>query len=169
MGLVVIVILLSMIMLVVLMFVIKSPKTSIKQEYYESELATNTISALMRTTAEDCKGNDLSYLAIDCVENRIVSSGIVDPSSELCCGSYITDGSGNTVCEGNRYSCQQLKEAVTAILDGSLKTLNKKYNLTITDSSGNEVLSIGNSPCSGIRESSNKHPILNLNAILFLC
>jgi hypothetical protein len=151
MGLVVIVILISLIILVVLQFMIKNPASKIKEEYYHSELATNTLNSLLRTTSKDCKGYDMTSLAKDCIENF---------DSPL-------------ICDDGQNSCEYLYVATSQILETSLGGLNKKYNITVADNRDETLMSIGNSPCIGKRESSNPQPLATdmglMQIVLYIC
>jgi len=153
MGLVMIVILLSLVILVVLQFIIRQPASTVKEEYYHSQLATNTLNALLRTTSESCKGYDMTGLFKDCVENY--------------------DNNNLIICEDGKNSCSYVEGAVKTILEGSLGALNKKHNLTVANSRGAGIVSIGNSACIGRRESSNPQPLSTdkglMQIVLYIC
>lgn len=152
MGLVVIVILISLVMLVVLTFMIRQPESDITKEYYESQLATNTVNALLRTTSKDCKGHDMTTLAKDCVENQF----------------------NPLICEdGQTTSCEYINDAVAFILEDSLGTLKKNYILSIYNPENEEIANFNNSNCPGEREASQPQPLATDRGMmiiqLFLC
>lgn len=150
MGLVVIVILVSLVMLVVLVFMVKKPASTVTQDYYHSQLATNTINALLRTTARDCRGHDLTTLAKDCIENY-------DPGydSTIVCEDGITN------------SCEYVALATEEILSSSLAQLHKKYILQIKDPNNEITLELKDPElpqtltggCPGRQEASNPQPL----------
>src|SRR3989339_712087 len=74
MGLVVIILLAIVAMLFVVKYVInKPPQGSIKESYSSSQLATNMLNSLLKTTASSCKGLDFSKLLQDCAAGKSIT------------------------------------------------------------------------------------------------
>lgn len=159
MGLVVIVILITVAVLFVLVFIVRQSPSDIKEEYYHSQLASNTLNALIRTTTLDCKGHDMTSLSKDCVEN------LGYKTSQICCSDGLS-------CLDEMRSCAYLNSSVNQILSKSLASFNKKYQFNIIDSNNREVIpQIGE--CLGERESSNPQPLATdtgmMEIILYIC
>ncbi len=110
MGLLVIIILLSFIMLFALKFIILKQPAEYKKEFTQTELASNILSTLFRTTSQECGGLSFAQLYQDCTENWNTGSIICNKG---------------TLNETN--SCNYTAEKTKTILDETLKKWNIGY------------------------------------------
>jgi len=108
MGLVVIVILVSIAMLFVIRFVILQAPEEHKAEYVSMEMASNLISAILKTTNPDCYDRTFRELLQDCAENPS------DPSIR---------------CPNGQNSCTFVRGNLDNILSQTLDVWKIKYHL----------------------------------------
>ena len=101
-GLVIIVLLITIGFLFVVKFVIMKEKPDTKKSFVHSELASNTLNVLLKTTTT-CERCDVTELFQDCAAIR-----------------------PKIYCDGIN-SCDKVNEVVEFILSESLKKWNKKY------------------------------------------
>ncbi|MCK5283537.1 MAG: hypothetical protein KAK00_09105 [Nanoarchaeota archaeon] len=109
MGLAIIVILLSLALLFVIRFIILRPSPSISEEYTESILSANFISALIKTNAPDCSDIKFSTLFQDCASNNRDGTG------------------GNIECGEGEYSCIYIREKMQGMLSYTFDEWNINY------------------------------------------
>lgn len=110
MGLVIIVILVALAMLFVIQFIFLQETSDVKKTYTHTQLAANMLNSITKTTSKSCKSQDLTKLLQDCA-------------------AYRSQG-GLIVCDDGSKSCGYVENAIGEILDDTLNTWNKAYNLT---------------------------------------
>lgn len=108
MGLVIIVILISLGMLFLLRFVVFKPVGEERAAFTRSQLATNTLAALVKTET-DCQGLDMTELVQDCVGSKSANCGYLD-------------------------SCEFLDAKISLILEETLIKWQKHYYFQVTKS-----------------------------------
>ena len=101
-GLVIIVLLITIGFLFVVKFVIMKEEPDTKKSFVHSELASNTLNVLLKTTT-DCEGSDVTELFQDCAS--------MHPRIE---------------CDGVS-SCIRVNETIELILSETLEKWNKQY------------------------------------------
>jgi hypothetical protein len=124
MGLMVIIILVALAMLFVIQFVVVREATDIKKTYTHSELATNTNTALLKTTTQ-CKGQDINQLLQDCAGGESIN------------------------CNG-KGSCAYVAEAIEGILDQTLKEWGKAYRFTVKSGNQDVISPITSGNCEKV-------------------
>ena len=103
-GLVIIVLLITIGLLFVVRFVILREPPDLKEEFVHSELASNMINVLLKTTT-DCKGSSVTELFQDCAVFERID----------CNDDDVPD------------SCEKVNDVVGMILTDSLKKWNKQH------------------------------------------
>ncbi len=130
-GLVVIVLLLSVAMLFVINFLVKSEPPAFKKEFQQEEIGMNWINAFLKTTAMECAGNDMTDLIVDCAEN---------PTPLISCD----------IPPITYTSCDYLSEKTEWLLRQSLQKWDyNNYKMTFEKKPGGKFLSIQSGDCSG--------------------
>ena len=104
-GLVIIVLLITIGLLFVVKFVVLREPSDIKEEFVHSELASNMINVLLKTTT-DCRGSSVTDLFQDC-------AGFVERID--CNDDNVPD------------SCDKVDETIEMIFNNSLEKWNKPY------------------------------------------
>ncbi|MBU1705021.1 MAG: hypothetical protein KJ922_06680 [Nanoarchaeota archaeon] len=119
MGLAIVVILISIAMLFVIRFVVLQKPAEYKKEFTQSQLASNLLNTLLKTTNPDC--HDLTFTEVfqDCARN---------PSSP------------SVQCNRTHDSCRFLNESVRSILN---KTLDDHFMLYEFSAKVNNDYAIG--------------------------
>ena len=144
-GLVVIVILIAVGMLFVIRFVVMKEPSQTKKYIEQSELASNTISAILETTV-DCQGISvrMNELFRDCAGFETYDC-IADAHSPGGCFEH----------DGGADSCTFLNCTLKTILEGSLESWNREYVFTahvLNDPSRHAITNISNSVCAFEKE-----------------
>jgi len=138
MGLAIIVILISIVMLFAIRFVVLKEPEQYKKEYTQTQLASNMLSTLLKTTVSDC--NDLSFgqLYKDCAR--------YPDNPDVICNK-------GTVDEQN--SCEYITNKTTYILDETLGKWNMGYefNAQLNDATAPLISGMPWGPgCTGIKK-----------------
>lgn len=100
-GLVIIVLLITIGLLFVVKFVVLKEPSDVKKTFVHSELASNMINVLLKTTTE-CKGSSVTELFQDCAAFKRITCGGVD-------------------------SCEKVNDTIGIILTNTLEEWNKQY------------------------------------------
>jgi len=110
-GLAIIVILVSLGFLFVVRFVLLKPSDNLKKEYTYTEMASNELNAILKSTTDNCKGTDITELLQDCATIQRIT------------------------CEDGRNSCVYVNETIYNILNSTLTDWKKTYifNVSIDD------------------------------------
>ncbi len=114
-GLVIIVLLITIGFLFVVKFIIMKEEPDTKKSFVHSELASNTLNVLLKTTT-NCEGSDVTELFQDCAS----------PVSRI-------------ECDGDS-SCDKVNEVVESILSETLDEWNNKYEFKAEISGSDELL-----------------------------
>lgn len=130
-GLIIIVIFLSLGLLLVVSYMMK-PGEEVRQSYVEVELASNTLSAMLKSVSPECNNQDLTALLQDCAN----SGGIT--------GSYI--------CDNEEDSCEYARNTVGNILDQTLKEWKYSYRLIAYRDPATNILYFDNKDCTPEKE-----------------
>ena len=139
-GIAVVVVFLALGIYFVVQFNLNEPTES-KNVYTQSELAYNTITAIITTNAADCPYWDLATLLIDCAD-------YLDSGGQLVCKEE--NGHENK-------SCEYLNYTVRHIMNQSLDVWNKNYLLNVTTVNGlrlEQVYSLSHGNCIGEKRAS---------------
>lgn len=108
MGLVIVVILITLALLFVLSFIVLRKPTTLKKQYTQSEIAANTLNALLETTTP-CNKQKVRELLQDCAANA----------------------PGTIYCEG-LYSCAYVESIINEIFNKTLISWNMEFEFTAT-------------------------------------
>jgi len=128
-GLAIIVVLVMMGVLFAIMFVLRAPSADTAATYRESQLASSMVTSILGTTTP-CNEATVTELLQDCAV-----------FTRLNCGG--------------RTSCEEAHDAITAMLDGTLKEWQRSYRFSIKGGSvGIQDILIENGDCSGEIEAS---------------
>ena len=117
-GLAVIILLVSMAILFVVKFVLMSPQNNIKKDYTFNQLASNELSAILRSSTT-CKGTDVTELLQDCATYN------------------------NIHCENNQDSCEFSRDTIAFLLSNTLDVWKKSYLLDVS-LNGNNLMTFKN-------------------------
>jgi len=95
-------------MLFVIRFVILQPAEDYKSDYVSMEIASNLVSAILKTTSPDCYHNTFRELLQDCAEN---------------------ENNPSITCTDGQNSCNFIKDKVSSILGATLGDWKVQYQL----------------------------------------
>ena len=135
MGLVIVVILITLALLFVLSFVVLRKPTELKKQYTQSEIAANTLNALIHTTTictggPDCK--KIGRLLKNCAENPVTG--------------------GTCYCPDDFTSCGYAETVINEIFDKTLTAWNIQFEFTAAVP-GATVIHILEGYCKGEKRS----------------
>jgi len=133
MGLAIIVILISVVMLFAISFVVLKEPTAYKSEYTQTELASNMLTTLLRTTVREC--NDLNYKELyqDCAKHYPASLGSV-------------------VCNNGQLSCEYINTTTKSILNQTLGEWHINHEFTARTNTGKIIYLKGREGCPGVKK-----------------
>ncbi len=134
-GIAIVVILISIGILFIVSNALRSSgETTSKREFSEQQLATNILASMLSTTST-CQNDKISTLLIDC------GNCWDSPSTCRTCGG---DFMGITILP-NTIICTYLDIAVDAMLNGTLKSWNKKYQFLAYTNPDEPIIEINDS------------------------
>ena len=131
MGLAVIIVLISIAMVFVLKFGILDKPENTKQQFTQSQMASNFINTLIDTST-DCKGLQIKELFQDVTKNL--------------------GGTGHIMCDTSRNSKLYLNDTLDSIFSDTLEKWRVAYHFDATTNGGTKVYARGTA-CSGGRKS----------------
>ncbi|MBW2974307.1 hypothetical protein KY366_01185 [Candidatus Woesearchaeota archaeon] len=131
MGLAIIVIIISVIILFTIRFIVLEEPSSYKEEYTQTELASNILSTLLRTTSANCSGLSLTELYQDC------SNSPYNPQ---------------VICTDGLNSCQCINHTTKHILNQTLGKWHIDYEFTAKTDSDSLVYAKGDVGCPGVKK-----------------
>ena len=138
MGLAVIVILISIGMLFAIRFVILKQPSQYKQDYTQTELASNILSTLLKTTVSDCSDLSFTELYQDCFKDPV--------SPEVECNLGLNCITVDGECKNNPDSCSYINNITRVILDETLGNWHIGYEFSAKTSTSPYTISIGKCP-----------------------
>lgn len=115
-GLAIIVILIALGMFFVIRFTILAPPKEVKQEFVQSQLSQNMISAILKTKPEASTRADVTELFRECAEQ--------------------SSGCSECACQLTAPACGELQQILTNIFDNTLKIWKKDYLLKYPNDEG---------------------------------
>jgi len=142
MGLAIVVVLLTLAVLFTIQFVYLKPEQDVKGSFETSQLAANTINAILQTTSSNCYGHQVKKLISNCAVNP--------PTGTIRCDVE----SDNT----RKYSCEKAADEIRYMLSQTLLDWKLSYNFTIiipgyADNNNDFTFTPADFKCSGERES----------------
>ncbi|MFC1691543.1 hypothetical protein ACFL0W_05175 [Nanoarchaeota archaeon] len=114
MGFVIIVIFISIGILITMSLVMKQEPSDQKQRFTEIQMSSNFLSAMIRTVAEDCSGNDFTTLLQDCTDYWSIHQK--------------TGGSIKCTVDQNS-SCEYLNNSIEYMLNQTLRLWRVPYRI----------------------------------------
>jgi hypothetical protein len=141
-GLVIIVIIVVTGLLIYLVYKLSNPTENIQRTYMNKEIATNFLTAAVKTTVNNCNGQKLEELITDCAR----------PSHEKSCYDYT--------------SCEMVNKTINEILSKTLIKWGVSFNLsiaTVIEGSAPETfMNFASQNCSSRNEKIEGFEILSL-------
>ena len=126
-GLVIIVLLITIGLLFVVKFVVLKKPSDVKKTFVHSELASNMVNVLLKTTT-DCKGSSVTELFQDCAAFKRIN------------------------CEGFD-SCEKVNDTIRIILTNTMEEWNKQYEFRAYIPGNDPISSYGSCAPRADRES----------------
>lgn len=142
MGLAIVIVLLTLAVLFTIQFVYLKPERDVKGSFESSQLAANTINAVLQTTSSRCYNHQVKKLISNCAVNPPIGTILCEPNTA-----------------GIRMSsCKKAIEEIDFILVNTLADWKLSYNFTIiipgyVDTAEEFTFTPANFKCSGERES----------------
>lgn len=144
-GLVIIVLLITIGLLFVVKFVVLREPSDLKKTFVHSELASNMVNVLLKTTT-DCKGSSVTELFQDCAVFERID----------CNDDNIPD------------SCEKVNETIEWILTKSLENWNKQYEFRAYIPGNEPISSYGSCDEKADRESKTYPIPTDMGSTLFI-
>lgn len=142
MGLAMVIVLISIGVLFVVKFNVLKEPADTKKDYSYSEIASNTLSAMLLSTSGDgCKNINIRDLLIDCTDNPYDENNVNDIEG------------GSIECNDGTESCFYAEYVINEILEKTLDEWGFNYNLDVSTALDN-TLNMSRGDCSGERKSS---------------
>jgi hypothetical protein len=127
MGLVIIVILLIVGVLFALKFVVLKEPSTVRQNYANTQLASNFGIAMM-SSSSGCRQTSIKTLLIDCAENAFVG--------------------GSISCGNGLKSCEYVNNTITTIVNSTLVSWNKQFYINAQIADDDPIIYFHSAKCS---------------------
>jgi len=131
MGMAIVIILVALGILFVLRFVILKQPSELKKSFSQSQIASNTLNTLLKTTTVGCKNTDITELLSDCALYQ----------------------GGGIFCDDGSTSCQFANKTIKKILNDTLAKWGNNYEFLAYTGPDVIITNIVNNGCPEEKES----------------